>query len=805
MPSTTLPGDDRAQPVSDAPVADRVRGLPSMPVYLTTFIGRERQIAQAIDLMQREEVRLLTLTGPGGIGKTRLAIHLAGELGRDFSGGICFVRLSTVTNPELVLQTIARAVEIPEIGGRSLLDALKGSLRDRRFLLILDNFEQVIDAATYLTDLLAHCPFLKVIVTSRVVLRVQGEQELAVPPLATPARGPGRTWNAAPLDELTTYDAINLFLQRAQSVQSTFTLTDDNALAVAEICTRLDGLPLAIELAAARIKILTPSALLTRLTNRLQVLTGGARDQPERLRTMRNAIAWSYELLEPDEQLLFQSLSVFAGGFTLEAAESVINGLGLPIDTLDGVASLVDSSLLREIDLPDDERRFLMLATIREYGLEQLATSHMEEIARRRHAEWCVSLAERAEPELTRANVVSWLNRLEREHDNVRSALSWLLEQGDIEAGLQIISGVWMFWFFRCYFREARGWLDRILEQMPDTPTPIRARIFVIAALFTEAVGDFAEANEKLEAGRRIATDLDEKLTLGMIMLCLGDVADNTGHYEQAEQYLWTAAELFRATNEQIWLVLTLAFLGSLTQRRGDEEQAQSLTYEALALARQIGFPWGTAISLNRLGRLARNRADNAQAANWFKESLAIWRELGDHWRISRSLIDLADVASADHHYEHAARLLGAAHGINESIGASESFVDDSARQRAMKLASEQLDAETFAERWATGQMMSWEEAVALAIESPTVDRKTMEAPGDAAETHGLTGREMEVLRLLAVGHSDRQIAEELYISRRTAQGHVANIFNKLGVNSRTAAATAALRAGLVDPEPSLP
>ncbi len=804
MPGSSLSDDERDSHRFDAGLAERFFSAPRLPVYLTSFIGRGPDLSQAISLIRRDDVRLLTLTGPGGVGKTRLAVQLAMELQPEFAGGICFVPLSTVSDANLVLATIARSIDLPDLGSRPLPDVLKLSLMNRRFLLILDNFEQVVDAAPQIAELIAHCPGLKVIVTSRVVLRVQGEQEFAVPPLATPARGPGRTWRAAPLDELSGYGAVALFVQRAQSVQPGFTMTDENALAVTEICTRLDGLPLAIELAAARIKILSPSTLLSRLTNRLQVLSSGARDQPERLRTMRNAIAWSYDLLTPDEQMLFQYLSVFVGGFTLEAAEAVVDGAELPTNTVDGIASLIDNSLLRQVDQPHGEHRFLMLSTIREFGLEQLSTTHMEETARRRHADWCVALVERAEPEFGGPNVVWWLNHVEREHDNISQSLAWLLETGDVEISMRITAAIWMFWFFRCHFREARSWLDRILEQIPNTPSSIHARTLTIAGLFTEAVGDFDEANKKLDAGRQMATVLGDKICLGMAMLTLGDVADNTGHCERAEEYLLTAVELFREAGLHYWLALTLAFLGSLAQRRGDETAAQSLMDEALDLSRKIGFLWGTAISLNRLGRLARSREDNREAEEHYRESLALWRKLGDRWRMSRSLIDLADVACADRQFEYATQLLGAAEAINESIGASESFVDDSVRQRVLKVVTEQLDEETFAGALAMGHGMSWEEAVDTAMTSTQPEWDLEQQTGDRGSDFGLTARELEVLRLLVAGLTDRQIAEELFISRRTAQGHVASIFNKLGVNSRTAAATAALRDGLVDTEPSL-
>jgi non-specific serine/threonine protein kinase len=442
-----------------------------------------------------------------------------------------------------------------------------------------------------------------------------------------------------------------------------------------------------------------------------------------------------------------------------------------------------------------------MLEPIRDFGLAQLATAGDETAAHRRHAEWCAALAEQAEPKLWGPDAVRWLDRLEREHDNVRQALAWLFEQGDAETCARIVRAIWMFWFFRCYFHEARGWADRTLASLPDRPSPLRARTLGIAGLFAEAVGDFAEATEKLDKARRMAQELDETVTLAMTLLGLGDVADNTGHYEQAEAFLWDAAELFREAGPRLWLVLTLAFLGTLAQRRGDDEGAQSLLDEALSLSRTVGFHWGTAICLNRAGRLARKRGDDAEAARLYSESLVLWRELGDYWRMSRQLIDLAEVAADNGRYEYAARLLGAAEAINEPIGASESFVDDSARQRTLQLTSEQLTRESFDRAWAAGRAMSWEAAVAEAMTPLAAEQTPSESGRKAAADHGLTARELEVLQLLAAGQSDRQIAETLFISRRTAQGHVASIFNKLGVNSRTSAATAALRAGLVNAE----
>lgn len=802
MAARTRAGDDTAQPASPAVYADLGRNTSWLPDYLTTFVGREQELTRSIELLRRDDVRLLTLTGPGGIGKTRLAVRLATEVGHDFTDGVFFIPLASVAHAQLVLPTIARALEVSEHRGFAVTDLLTASLQRRHLLLVLDNFEHVIDAAVDIAVILARCPYVKVIVTSRVVLRVQGEQEFTVPPLTMPARGPGRTWQVPSATELAGTESVSLFVQRARSVMPSFELTDDNALAVVEICRRLDGLPLAIELAAARVKLLSPPALLSRLASGMQVLSGGARDQPQRLQTMRNAILWSYDLLEPAEQALFQQLAVFANGFTLEAAEVVVREADLPIDALDGVASLMNNSLIREIDFLDGERRFTMLEPIRDFSLAQLAAAGDETAAYRRHAEWCVALAEQAESELWGPDAVRWLDRLEREHDNVRQALAWLFEQGDAATCARIIRAIWMFWFFRCFFHEARSWADRALASLPDRPSPLRARTLGIAGLFAEAVGDFAKATEKLDEARRMAQALGDKESLAMALLGLGDVADNTGQYDQAEPLLWAAEELFRETGPRLWLVLSLAFLGTLAQRRGDDDAAQSLLDEALSLSREVGFHWGTAISLNRAGRLAREHGDDAEAARLYGESLVLWRELGDYWRMSRQLIDLAEVAADNGRYEYAARLLGAAEAINEPIGASESFVDDSARQRTLQLTSEQLTREAFDQAWAAGRAWSWETAVAEAMTPLAADHAPpVESVRQSGAGPGLTARELEVLQLLAAGQSDRQIAETLFISRRTAQGHVASIFNKLGVNSRTAAAAAALRAGLVNPE----
>jgi predicted ATPase/class 3 adenylate cyclase len=617
----------------------RVNNLPVQP---TPLIGRERVSAAVCALLQRADVRLLTLTGPGGTGKTRLGLQVAADLLEDFENGVFFVPLAAVRDPALVASGIARTLGIQEQAGQVLLDSLRESLQDTQMLLVLDNFEQVVAAAPLVAELLAACPRLKCLVTSRVVLRLSGEHECPVPPLELPDPR-----HLPPVEALSQYAAVALFIQRALAAKPDFRVDNANAPAVAEICVRLDGLPLALELAAARLKLLPPQALMARLGRRLELLRGGARDVPERHQTLRQAIAWSYDLLEAGEQALFRRLAVFVRGCTLEAVEVVCQAVpaqaaspGPSLEVLDGMASLVDKSLLRQQEQTSGEPRFGMLETIREYGLECLTASGEEPAISRAHADYYLVLAEVAEPALTGPDQTTWLGRLEAEHDNLRAALRWAEESGEAEIGLRLAGALCQFWLIRGHLREGQAWLARLLGLAEASRrTAVRAKALTRAGHLAHNLGDFTTARALFE----------ESLALWR---ALGD-----------QQGIATSL------NDLAWVVLC----------QGDYAVAHALSQEGLTLWRELGDRQGMATALHNLGRVAHCQGDYAAARALHQENLVLRQALEDQRGIAFALTHLAWAMHKQGDYTGAAARLEEARVLFQAVGAKQLFAIASA------------------------------------------------------------------------------------------------------------------------------
>ncbi len=697
-----------------------LKTLDARPVHLpaptTSFIGRESEVAAVCGLLRRKDVRLVNLTGPGGVGKTRLALQVAADMADEFEHGVCFVGLSPVVDPGMVVSAIAQTLGVSESVGQVLTTTLIEYIHDRQLLLVLDNFEHVMSASPIIADLLMAARRLKVLVTSREILRIYGEHEYNVPPLELPdlKRLPD-------LERLRQCAAITLFVERAQAIKPGFELSPDNSRAVSEICARLDGLPLAIELAAARIRLFSPHEMLIRLTNRLALLTSGGKGMPERQRTLRGTIDWSYELLDGHEKRLFARLGVFVGGHTVGAAETVCNADGvLKPDVASVLTSLLEKSLVQPRRGSVDESRFAMLETIREYALERLAEAGEASEIWRRHSDYYLTLAEVAELELRGPDQAEWLERLEREHDNLRAALGWSLQNGQVEKALRLGAALWTFWYWRGYLSEGRMWLEGALATALGSmiPAVVRAKALHGAGMLACAQGDLRRSLNLLEISLELWRELGDKQGLAFVLNGLGTATYNQGDLEQSAKYQEESLALCRELSNKWGIAAALNGLGELARCRGDYTEAQSLYQESLALRRELNNRVGIAVVLHNLGHVAAYQNDYLQAGALFAEALSMAREMGDLQCLAECLTGLAGVLVAEQRSLDAAWLFGAAESLLSAIGASLEPADRAERERHLAAArSAGLDEAAFAAAWAGGRAMTPDQAVEFALE----------------------------------------------------------------------------------------
>ena len=765
---------------------------PGPPRPFSSLVGRERETAAVRDLILRDEERLVTLIGPGGVGKTRLALRVIEEMAGRFADGAVFVPLAAVTDSELVPAAIARELGIHEAGDRPVLATLAGLLRERSLLLVLDNLEQVVQAGPAIAELLTACPQLVVLATSRTALRLSGECEFPVPPLALPDPTPGAADGAADSD------AIRLFVLRARSVNSDFALTADNAPIIAAICRRLDGLPLAIELAAARAKVLSPPALLARLEGRLDLLAHGPRDLPARQRTMRDAVAWSYDLLSADERALFRRLSIFVGGFTLEAAEAVA-GEGSAVPSLfDGITTLVDHSLVRTAATANGEPRFEMLETISAYGRERLTESGDEEPARDAHAAYFLALASQACVAFEGPGRAAARELVAREHDNLRSALAWVVAREDAEVAQRLVTELARFWVVLGHVTEGRAWLDRAVALEGPSEPGTRADALCWAAQFASHQNAVDRAESLATEALAVAREGAYERGVAMALHQLGQAAHRRGHLVAAADHYEDAVARFRRLGEPIWEGATLRDLGVVAGAQGEHERATAYHEQALAVWRRLDHLWGVPAALRDLADEALCRGDVPAAMPLYRESLERWLLLGEKLHVAGSLLGPATVALESGQAERAARLLGASAALHEAIGAMPPADLPGDLGNGPERARAVLGEAAFETAWAAGRAFSIDEAIAdaLAVTAPQPSSPT--APAASEGNLGLTRREREVLRLLVDGRSNREIADALSISPRTVGKHVEGILAKLGVESRTAAVGYALRHRLI-------
>ena len=786
---------DGSSSTPDAPIRARtgsvVEAAPArtpppdnLPAGLSSFVGRGREIAEVKRLLS--ERRLVTLSGPGGAGKTRLALAVAQGLLEEYEGGVWWVELAALPDGDLVPQAVAQALGVREAPGLSPTEALAEHLASEKTILVLDNCEHLVEAcASLVVDLLGACPELKILATSREPLRVAGETSFMVPSLSVPHPG-----GSSSTEELAAYEAVRLFVERSREVDSGFELTERNVPAVARLCDELDGIPLAIELAAARTKVLTAEQILGKLEDPLGLLTAGSRTAAARHKTLRATLEWSYDLLDETERGLFRRLSVFVGGFALGAVEAV----GRTGEALDLLSGLVDKSLVVVGAEDGGASRYRMLEPVRQYAIERLVEAGEAEEIRLRHAEHYLALAKRAEPELVGPDQGLWLGRLRTELGNLRGALSWSLEPGDGEderagLGLRLVAASWRFWDVEG-FQEGKRWLRAALERDPGGFPAVRAKALVGLGWILNFQGDYGPAVAALEEAVDLYWELGDESGAALALSILGSAVLRGGFEERVPAFVEEGETLMGGDLEGHARAYLRMLLACAATAEGDHDSAASQQEESLALSRELGDHWHTAFSLYILGMIELQRGDLERGEALIEECVPIGRELDYSFLLAHVLLGLGLVAALRGRPTRAARLWGAAEPLRERLGLALSHFElvTFGYERDLAAVRSALSESTFDAAWAEGRAMSPEQAFEYALGEPPHEENT----------HPLTRREMEVLRLVADGMSNQDIATTLVLSGHTIHRHVANVLGKLGVSSRTAAVAQAARLGLL-------
>ena len=766
--------------------------LNNLPAELSSFIGREQEVAEVISLLPT--TRLLTLTGAGGVGKTRLALQIAAGVGPDYRDGVWLVDLAPLADPVLVPKAVALALNVQEQPGRPLIDTLTDRLRRRQLLLVLDNCEHLVQASAELADgLLRSCASLRILATSRHVLRVPGERVWRVPSLQVPEDHQRTT-----TEHVGRTEAARLFAERARAVQPMFSVTEHNARAVSQICRQLDGIPLALELAAARMAVLSPDQLAARLEDRFKLLTGGSSTGLPRHQTLHGTLDWSHELLSAPEKTLFRRLAVFAGGWTLEAAEAVCTDRDLPgRDVLDLLSALVGKSLVI-MDAGPDGSRYHLLETLRQYAFQKLRESDEDTKLCRRQRDWCIALVEEASPHLYRWEQVEWLDRLDREHGNLQAALAWSHASGDGAVPLgRLVTALGWFWYLRGHLNVGRPWLEQAVSKIERQS--VRGGALLSMGWVAFGRGELEHAGTLCEESLACARACGDSETAVVAMTALSFTLRDRGQLDRSMPLLEQSLELARAIGFRWGEAFSLYLLNQEWSRRGNLAGVDECCRLALPIFRDIGERLGLAYTLKDLARLKFERAEYAEETELEQESLTLSRELGNRPHIAVTLTGLGGLTAAQGDYTRAARLFGAADVLRETVGAAVSRPElevDASYELAVVAARKRLGGSAYAAAHQAGRLLQLEDAVDEAlVPSQTTSRG---ADVQSAEVRALSARELEIASLIASGRSNREIASELIIARRTVDTHVGHVLGKLGLRTRAQVAVWAVARGLV-------